>query len=96
MGLRPDFGTCGVVSPEEVPSPPGSAVADMPASPILGVRSPGLDQIRGFAESVRCVDMNNNNSSGLVGGNGEDVLKGGQKNQRFKTFLEVGHTRTRS
>ena len=87
LGLRPDFGACGVVSPEEVPSPPGSAVADMPASPILGVRSPGLDHIRGFAESgALSVDMNNN-SGGLVG---EDVLKGGQKNQSFKAFLEVG------
>ena len=95
MGLRPDFGACGVVSPEEVPSPPGSAVADMPASPLLGVGSPGLDQIRGFAESGLGVDLNNNSSSsgsscsGLVGGSGEDALTGGQMNQSFKVFLEV-------
>ena len=43
--------------------------------------------MRGFAESgALSVDMNNN-SGGLVG---EDVLKGGQKNQSFKAFLEVG------
>ena len=101
LALRPDFALCGgggVMSPEEVPSPPGTSVADMPSSPLLGVRSPGVDQLQGFPEGGLLVDVNNNaagamssSSSGgeMVGCYGEDMLKGGGRSQSFKNFLEV-------
>ncbi|KAK7097771.1 hypothetical protein V1264_004702 [Littorina saxatilis] len=83
FALRPDF---GVRSPEEIPSPPGSALPDMPTSPLMGVRSPGLDVVRGLSEGcLGGVDVNNN--SGICMGDGEDD-DGSKRSQGFKVFLE--------
>ncbi|XP_076446317.1 uncharacterized protein LOC143283828 [Babylonia areolata] len=102
VGLRPSFGLCGVTSPEEVPSPPGSSVADMPGSPILGMKS-GMGPLRacGFMGDMEIgVDLNNNNSNnsnrnpgsvsgvgvGGVGGCGSGELLAG--NSRRQNFKE--------
>jgi hypothetical protein len=51
------------MSPEEVPSPPGNAVADLPSSPIAGVGSTGLERLHGPSAVV---DLNNNHTHVLA------------------------------
>ncbi|KAL8613544.1 hypothetical protein ACOMHN_007587 [Nucella lapillus] len=100
LGLRPNFGLCGVTSPEEVPSPPGSSVPDMPSSPILGLKS-GLSSLRAYGLigdmdlGVDVNNNNNNNSNNHTGGGGgggvrcrNELMSDESRRQNFKEFLE--------